>query len=93
MHIMVGTNLISLFGGQHIGMHVSLITNTHSAYLCIDPALSTVHYYTDVNLFHTNTHLNCLGSMQHMQPKNLVHICNAIAYVTDIGIWINTTHP
>ena len=30
---------------------------------------SRAHYYPDFDLFHTNTHLNSPGSIQHMQPN------------------------
>ena len=37
----------------------------YSAYSWFNPVLSTVHYYPEFDLFHTNTHLNSQGSIQH----------------------------
>ena len=40
----------------------------YSAYSWFNHALSTVHYYPDFDLFHSNTHLDSPGSIQHMLP-------------------------
>ena len=65
-------NLVRMEKSMIIGQYN---TPYYSAYSWFNRGLSTVHYYPDFDLFHSNTHLNSPGSCCHIlaQRTNRTH--------------------